>query len=692
MQHITRIDFEPLIGWPWLAALAAAALLLTALAVQRRLPGAWWRTAALTIVLLALANPSVVQEQREPLQDTALAVIDHSLSQQVGDRAGRSRDALDRLRAYLKRDPSIALRVVEAGARAQEDGAFPDGTLLMTALDAALDDVPRDRLAGVVMITDGQVHDVAGRPGTADPAAPVHALLSGNRGERDRRLVVRTAPSYGIVGEALSLTAAIEDQSAEGGEGFITFRQDDGPLSSLRARPGQDLVIPFTLQHAGPTVIELETPTVANELTGRNNRTVVVVNGVRDRLRVLLVSGEPHAGERTWRNILKSDPSVDLVHFTILRPPHKQDGTPIRELSLIAFPTRELFQTRLKDFDLVIFDRYRRRGVLPDTYLANVADYVRGGGAVLVAAGPSFATPLSLDRTSLGRILPGRSTGEVHTTGFRPSVTDLGRRHPVTADLPGAGVDGETPAWGRWFRLIDMERRRGETLMQAPNARPLLVLDRIGEGRVAQLMSDHAWLWARGFEGGGPHAELLRRIAHWLMKEPDLEEEDLKTRIEGNRMIVMRRSLQTTSGTASVRMPSGRSVEVEMKETETGRAIGELQVEEPGLYRLRMDRQRAVAAVGDVNPMEYADMRTSAEPLKPIVEKTGGGIFWLADGMPDIRRVRPDRDAAGPAWMGLRANGRFVVTGIAQYPALPALAVMLLILGATFLAWRREGR
>ena len=97
------------------------------------------------------------------------------------------------------------------------------------------------------------------------------------------------------------------------------------------------------------------------------------INGVRDRLRVLLVSGEPHAGERTWRNLLKSDASVDLVHFTILRPPEKQDGVPVDELSLIAFPTRELFIEKIEDFDLIIFDRYRRRGILPSLYLENIA-------------------------------------------------------------------------------------------------------------------------------------------------------------------------------------------------------------------------------------------------------------------------------------------------------------------------------
>ena len=233
----------------------------------------------------------------------------------------------------------------------------------------------------------------------------------------------------------------------------------------------------------------------------------IFVNGVRDRLRVLLVSGEPHAGERVWRNLLKSDPSVDLVHFTILRPPEKQDDTPIRELSLIAFPIRELFDTKLDDFDLIIFDRYSRRGVIPDAYLDNVVRYVRNGGALLDAAGPNFGTPMSLARTPLGTILPAEPTGEVYDEGFKPALTDLGRRHPVTEGLPGAGPrDGEA-SWGRWFRQVDTRvRHGGVVLMTGDRGDPLLVLDRVGKGRVAQLMSDEMWFWARGFEGGGPQA------------------------------------------------------------------------------------------------------------------------------------------------------------------------------------------
>ncbi len=320
---------------------------------------------------------------------------------------------------------------------------------------------------------------------------------------------------------------------------------------------GRDVPLTVPIDHGGPNVLELEAAPGPHELTLVNNRAVVVVNGVRDRLRVLLVTGEPHAGERVWRNFLKSDPSVDLVHFTILRPPEKQDGTPIRELSLIAFPIRELFDTKLDNFDLIIFDRYSRPGVIPQAYLENVVRYVRNGGAFLEAAGPNYGTPTSLSRTPLGEILPDEPTGEVYEEGFKPQLTDLGRRHPVTEGLPGAGPRGGEPNWGRWFRQVDARVHNGVTVMTGDRGDPLLVLDHVGKGRVAQLLSDEMWFWARGFEGGGPQAELLRRLAYWLMKEPDLEENDLRAAVDGDRLVVTRQSLEPNDRPVTVTAPDG---------------------------------------------------------------------------------------------------------------------------------------
>lgn len=687
---------SPLVPWWVIAAFAAVALLLVGFGVFRRARGVWWRALAIAVLLVTLANPSLVEERRDPQRDVAVVVADESPSQRIGDRARATEAAVAHLAQELQKLRDLDVRVVRAGKPGEGAPLGDGGTQLFTALNRALADVPRQRLAGVAMVTDGQVHDVPDEEAARELGAPVHVLLSGKKGEADRRLVVAHAPSFGLVGKELTLTIRVEDLpqgAAPQGRARLTLRKDGGQPIVSSVATGRDVTVGVTIDHGGPNVVELEVEAGPQELTLDNNRAALVVNGVRDRLKVLLVSGEPHAGERTWRNILKSDPSVDLVHFTILRPPEKQDGTPIRELSLIAFPIRELFELKVDEFDLIIFDRYRRRGVLPNAYLENVVNYVRKGGALLEAAGPTFGTPNSLYRSPLGQILPTEPTGEIHEQGFKPRVTEQGLRHPVTADLPGQGKDGKDPSWGRWFRHVEARTVQGVPVMSGVGEEPLLVLGRVGEGRVAQLLSDHMWLWTRGFEGGGPQGELLRRLAYWLMKEPDLEENDLRASIEGDRLVVMRRSLEPDDRPVRVTGPDGVPRELRLEPDTGGRYTGAMPVTEPGLYRVTDGERTALAAAGALNPVEMSDVRTTEEKLAPVVEATGGGTFWIGDGaLPDLRRVQPGRSAAGRNWIGFRANGDYVVTGVSETPLLPALAALLLALGTLLAAWRREGK
>ena len=692
----------PLLPWWALALLAAAAILLLGFGLWRHAAGLGWRALALAVLLAALVNPSLIEEQRVPRRDVAIVVLDDSPSQNIGHRRQASAAALAAIKEKLGHEPDLDLRVIRAGAAAT--GTQDEGTRLFAALDRAMSDVPRQRLAGIVMITDGEVHDIpVGDVKALRQAvpAPLHVLLSGQPNEQDRRLVVSQAPSFGIVGKQLQLKIRVEDlplSAAEKAgedtdEARVTWRKDGGAAQELMAPVGQDVTLPVLIDHGGPNVLELQVEPGPYSLTPVNKRAVVVVNGVRDRLRVLLVSGEPHAGERVWRNLLKSDPSVDLVHFTILRPPEKQDGTPIRELSLIAFPIRELFDTKLDDFDLIIFDRYSRRGVIPEAYLENVVHYVQNGGALLEAAGPNFGTPMSLSRSPLGAILPAEPTGEVFEEGFKPQVTDLGRRDPVTEGLPGAGPLGGEPSWGRWFRQVDARVHRGVTVMTGDRGDPLLVLDRVGKGRVAQLLSDEMWFWARGFEGGGPQAELLRRLAYWLMKEPDLEENDLRATVDGDRLVVTRQSLEPDDRPVTVTAPDGSSQSLKLAPDEGGRSGGSLAIKEMGLYRVTEGGKTALAAAGPLNPIEFADVRTTPDKLAPVAAATGGGIFWVGSGkIPDIRRVAPDETAAGRNWMGFRANGDYTVAGFSEMPLLPEVVALLLIVGGLLAAWRREGR
>lgn len=693
-RALTAVVFEPLLPLPLFGALAALAALLVGLALWRRARGAPLRAFVLAVLLLALANPRLVQESRENLADIAVLLVDESASMRVGERRVEAAAAKAAIEEQARRIPGLELRTVtvpEAGR---------SGTRLFEALSRALAELPRARLAATIAITDGQIHDPpedgAEAVAAATGGAPLHLLLVGRPGETDRRVRVVEAPSFGIVGRSVEIRVVVEDLGVPRGGAPVTLTERRDAAAPRRAQlaTGREHRIVVPIERAGQTVIELEAEPLPGEVSLLNNRAVVQINGVRDRLRVLLVSGEPHAGQRTWRRLLKADPNVDLVHFTILRPPEKDDLTPLNELALIAFPVRELFQVKLREFDLIIFDRFANRGILPPVYLRNIAEYVRGGGGLLLSVGSEFVGPASLYNTPLGQVLPASPTGRVTEAAFRARVTELGARHPVTAALPGANAGDAEPAWGRWYRRIDAAAPRGSVLMSGPAGEPLLIADRVGEGRVALLLSDQIWLWSRSHDGGGPQAEILRRAAHWLMKEPDLEEEDLRARIDGERLIVERRSLaEGAPPQLEVTSPSGAVSRHTPGEAGPGRAVLELPALEPGVWRVSDGTRFAFAAAGAANPIEIADLRATAEPAAAAARRSGGSVTWLAEGgVPQLRPVAPGRDSAGSGWIGLRRNRDHIVTGIADLPLMPPWAALVLIVGGLVWAWRREGR
>ncbi len=688
------IGLAPLLPWAVITVFAALAALILAYGAFRRARGTGWRAVAIAMLVLILLDPSLIKEQRQPQKDVAAVVVDDSPSMRIGQRREYAQAALDAVTQRLRAFKNLDVRVIHAGAPNADAPMADTGTQLYTALSRALADVPRQRVAGAIMITDGEIDDMP-PPARLGFHAPLQVLLTGRPGEADRRLVVEDAPRFGIVGKDVKVRIRVEDLPKGGsGEATLTMRRDGGPPVTRPVPIGRDVPLTIPIDHGGANVVELQVNPGPHELTLDNNRAAFVVNGVRDRLKVLLVSGEPHQGERTWRNILKSDPSVELIHFTILRPPDKQDSTPIRELSLIAFPIHELFDQKLDQFDLVIFDRYKQMNVLPPVYLQNVVRYVRNGGALLVATGPAFATPQSLYRTPLGAVLPAAPTGKIFEQGYVPHVTAIGRRDPVTADLPGLPTDPtKTPPWGRWFLDVDAVAQRGTVVMDGLGDHPLLVLDRVGKGRVAELLSDQMWLWARGYEGGGPQAELLRRVVYWLMKEPDLEENDLRAEVRGNRLIVTRQSLAPDDRPVEVTGPNGRTRSLTLAPQSGGRSVGSMPVTESGLYRVTEGRRTALAAAGALNPIEMADVRTTDRKVAADVAATGGGVYWVGPGpIPEIRRVDPGDSAAGRNWIGLRRNGDYIVTGVRETPLLPGLHALILVLGAFLLAWRREGR
>ena len=678
------VVFDPLLSWPIWFVLAALSAFAVGFSIWRRLAGAWLRLLAAALVLLVLAGPILQQEERDALSDIVFVLTDRSASQELGERAEQTDRAEADVLQQLRARRNTEIREVSV-----IDGLGDGGTQILSALAKALAEEPRSRVAGAVLISDGLVHDIEAMP---EVQAPVHLLRTGATTDWDRRLTVENAPGFGIIGEQIELTLRIEDQGAAPvGEGFTQLSISIGAEDPIRfdVPIGRDILVPVSLPHGGRNVVKFDIPESDGELTARNNSYLLEINGVRDRLRVLLVSGEPHAGGRTWRNLLKSDSSVDLVHFTILRPPEKHDGVPVGELSLIAFPTRELFIEKIKDFDLIVFDRYKRRGILPSEYLENVRDYVESGGAVLIAAGPDFASADSLYRSPLGQIVPARPTARVIEQGFRPSISETGRRHPVTRGLDGQAAEAD---WGRWMRQIELADVTGDVLMEGFEGEPLLVLDRVGEGRVALLASDHAWLWARGYEGGGPQLELLRRLSHWMMKEPDLEEEALSAEAAEGGLKITRRSLLEGANVVVVTRPSGDKSEVTLEEISPGVFEGSFAASDAGLYRLDDGALASVVGLGPASPREFVDTIASTEILAPLINAQQGGTFAVEDRLPRLRNIREGRNAAGANWMGLTPRGAYETVGLKQYALVPPWAALLFFAVFIVFGWLREGR
>ncbi|MBN9254896.1 MAG: hypothetical protein BGO93_15135 [Mesorhizobium sp. 65-26] len=691
------ISFEPLISWPLLAAVLVPLALLALAGLWFGQRGAVLRLVALAALAAALFNPVFLDESREPLKSVVALIVDRSPSQDIGERTRQTDEALAGLQQRLGRFNQFDVRVVEAGK--PEAAEERTETRLFSALEGAFRDVPPSRIGGAIMITDGQVHDAP--TGAPDFHAPLHALITGHEHEKDRRIRFENAPRFGLVGKPLDMSYRVIATGGETGPVDVRVSVNGQQVSVEHAIIGQATPLQVTIPTAGRNIIELAIDREPGELTETNNRAIALVDGIRENLRVLLVSGEPHAGERTWRNLLKSDASVDLVHFTILRPPEKQDGTPINELSLIAFPTRELFVEKIKDFDLIIFDRYQHRDVLPILYYDYISEYVEKGGALLIAAGPEYAGESSIARTPLMAALPAMPSGEIVEKAFYPRLTDIGQRHPVTRGLDGSS--SEPPRWSRWFRTIGVQNPEGQVVMKGADNRPLLVLDRKGEGRVGMLLSDQGWLWARGFEGGGPHVQLYRRIAHWLMKEPELEEERLTADGRGMTLDIRRQTMSDDPGPAQIITPSGKTMTVKLDKSEPGIFLGSVQTSEIGLYQVANGDLTTLAHVGPINAPEFADVVSTEDRLKAPAEATGGSVRRLASPsasgdqpgpvvLPSIVPVRASADAAGADWIGLRTTDDSVLKAVSRVPLFGGFLGLGLLLLAMGSMWYREGR
>jgi hypothetical protein len=691
-QNSLSLHFSPLLSGAALYGLIIAALLIVVLCAwqQRRIP--LLRLLIFAAFTLVLLNPSVREEKREALRNVALVIVDQSASQNIGERTAQTQKALTYLKTAIEPLDSVELRTSEG----PENGEFATSTPLYSLMKKKLEDVPPALRAGVIFITDGQIHDLPAALDNLEDFGPVHTLLTGERDEKDRRIEITEAPAFGIVGEKISVKYTVQDHGAiTDNSARVTLKMAGQPEEIFIVPTGEEQTITLPIDHAGQNIFELSTQALDGELTLINNRAAIELQGIRDRLRVLLVSGRPHAGGRTWRDLLTSDPGVDLVHFTILRDPEKVDSTPSSEMSLIAFPFRELFEVKLYEFDLIVFDRYTLNRVLPDEYFANIVKFVQDGGAFLESSGPEYAGRMSLYDSPLKPILPGVPTGEIITKSFVPTITAIGQSHPVTQGLSAPDQAAGVPAWGPWLRQIAVRAVDSDVVMKGYNNAPLLMLRRVGKGRVAQIASDQIWLWSRGYQAGGPHAELLRRTLHWSMKEPALDERALRIAVNNRTLTIERPAYQKTSPDVEMITPGGVSSNIVLDtiDDHTLRAI--VQAEQNGIYEFRTkdDQQSRFAIVGDIDTAEFRDVLSSDKIMRPLAKKTGGAVIRLSDQeRPTIKLSHNPRNSGGSDAITLRNNKNYQITGAQEKPLLPFWLGAFLLTALITACWWFEGK
>ena len=685
-----NLSFDPLLNLPLIIAFGAVVAAFCVFMLIKRIRGSILRAFTGAFLLAALANPTLHQNDTTPISDIAIAVVDESASTTIGDRAAKTAKALDALKKRVAELGNTELRIATVNANTNGN----DGTNAFAAFNRTLADIPQSRFAGAILITDGQVHDVPTAKALQSLPSPIHTLITGSKHEIDRKIVVDHAPRFALVGQEPTLQFHVDEQGGSGVDIPVVVTIAGQEPKTILVKPGASAEVSVKIDHAGENLVGLSAAIKPGELSAQNNHLLTHIDGIRDRLRVLLISGQPNAGERSWRNLLKADSAVDLIHFTILRPPEKQDGTPNVELSLIAFPTTELFVDKLDKFDLVIFDRYRHQSILPDAYLGNIATYVRKGGALLVSSGEDYAKSDGLYSSPLADVLGAVPTGAITEQPFKPLLSKQGERHPVTRDL--AGASSTAPRWGKWFRLIDTtlvnDDGKTEQLLNGPDDKPLLVLRRVGQGRVGQILSDQSWLWARGYDGGGPQTELLKRIAHWAMKEPELEEEQLHAKQVGNDVVIERRGLKDSYAAVNAVAPDGKTLSVPLVQEKSGLFSGRITAPQQGLYDIKDGDLQTAVDVGIQDTKEAADLLATEDKLKPVAAATGGGIAWLEEGNMRISKQAGAGPYAGAGWMNLKANGLVQVTAVHEVSLFSTLLSLAALLFAASLMWWREGR
>lgn len=668
MLTFSHLVFEPLLPL-WLLLLGVIPILLVGV-LNRRLS----RILLALVLAGVLSGPMAEKTTLQPEKDVVAILTDLSPSNLLEPRKALTEAALENIKQQL-----AAFENIEPVFMTVE-GTAAQGTNLFRQAQARLQSIPQDRLSAIIALTDAELTDL---PEAASLPAPVHIMNTTPKDAFDRRLIVHQAPAFALLGKPQTLVVEVQDRLHDAAEVTVILGAETTQML-LPTNSRQELQVTF--DHAGTNALRLITPAVNGELTDRNNHATQLVTGVRENLTVLLVSGLPHNGSKVIRDLLKSDPAVNLVHFTILRTTSKLDPTPDNKLSLIPFPVDELFKEELEKFDLIIFDRYFRRNFLSTEHFENIKAHIRSGKALLVLTGPDYSTEWGLANTPLQDILPAKPTGDEYKTVFKPHLSAEGNRHPITAPFAENAEN-----WGRMAAITPTQPvGKGRILMTGANNLPLMMTAEVDQGRIGVWLSSNWWFWSRGIDGGGPQTELLRRMTHWLMRQPELEEKRLNVNITGGQMTIQYHQVDPLDSLlVEISPPEGTPSAHTLYEKDGFELT--LPATADGLYTVRAENGvLAYGVKGNVRDLEW---RSHADlgAVEALAVGTGGSFSQLSAGKtPQLRRIAAGGRLSGPGWVGLPIKDSALQTGTERAPLLPAWLGLLLVLLALTLTWWLE--
>lgn len=572
----------------------------------RKIPGTTLRSGAAAAVFAALANPQAIDEEKRVLPRVIPVFMDESAS--LGSRGSYVKETFSLLESQLSALGPVTLRQVSFGN--DEMSASKPGTHLAQTMQMTLNTIPEDEMGAVFIVSDGIVADINNIAGK-NINAPVHALIVGEEGEEDFYLDVISAPSIGIVGEEQNIEFSVVDGKSSDlhtatASVSIFYNGQKVRTNTIPVNDPQNIVLseiyPDGLQ-LGPNLIDIHIEgieTGANrtpeEVSYENNRITIITEGISDRENWLLFTGEPGPGTRLWRNMLTSGASNRLLHFSYLRPLDKEDMTPLRDLATTVLPVVEVFEQKLSEQDVVIFDNYTFNGVIPASYFTHLNRYVEEGGSLIIVGADTLTSPASIAKTTLSEIMPLLPLEDalVYTNGFVPAVTEDGLRHRITGDI----VESSPPeTWGPWYMLAQTVARPEATVLLEDGAgTPLLAIQTVGKGRVAMLGSNQATVWAAGHKGGGPAVDLYENLAGWLIRNPKFDDENLRLVEKGGQIAVELRTMKDTVDPVRITKPSGETFDVLPELSTPGVYTFQFPVHEKGGYRAQRQGAEATEA------------------------------------------------------------------------------------------------